>query len=279
MVQIITDSTCDLGGERLRELGVQCVPLTVHFGEETYIDGVNLTADEFYSHLRSHKEIPTTAQPAPHSFEEAFQCVLERGDDVLCILVGSKLSGTVQSANIAKAALDSDKIWIVDTHSVCSGLGILVEIAAQRVQAGLSAAEIYQEISALAPRSKIYAAIETLEYVKKGGRLSGAAAMVGTMLNLHPIVTTKDGLVINVAKARGRKKLLQKMRELAMQDGIDETYPLLFCQGAAEENMVLLKECFAEKMDITNAMEGCVGPVVGTYSGPGVVAVGFIAKK
>ncbi|WP_313528850.1 DegV family protein [Anaerotignum sp.] len=279
MVQIITDSTCDLSRERLAEIGVVCVPLTVHFGDQTFIDGENLTSEEFYHQLRNSHEIPTTAQPTPHSFELAFQAALEKGDDVVCILIGSKLSGTVQSANIAKASLESDKIWIVDTHNVCSALGLLVEIAAKRAKEGVTAEELFHEMNDISGRAKVYAAIETLKYVKKGGRLSGTAAIVGTMLNLHPILATENGLVINVAKAKGKKRMFTKMKELVMADNVDEKYPIMFCQAEADENIAKLKECFAEDFDISNCLNGFIGPVVGTYAGPGAVGVGIIYKK
>ncbi len=279
MVQIITDSTCDIPQKRLEEIGTICVPLTVHFGEETFIDGVNLTAAEFYHYLRTNPEIPTTAQPTPHSFEQAFQKALDQGDEVLCIVIGGKLSGTVQSAHIAKQTIGSDKIWIVDTNQACCSLGLLVEIAAKRVKEGATAEELSYEIGELSKRAKIYAAIETLKFIRKGGRLSGAAAVVGTMLNLHPILTIEDGLVLNSAKAKGKKKMISILRELAAADGLDEEYPIVFCHGAAEENLQLVKESFAESYDISHALEGTIGPVVGTYSGPGTVAVGFIRKR
>lgn len=279
MVQIITDSTCDLSRERLDEIGAVCVPLTVHFGDQTFIDGKNLTAQEFYQHLRTHDEIPTTAQPTPHSFEQAFQEALDKGNEVLCILIGGKLSGTVQSAHIAKTSLESDKIWIVDTNNVCSSLGLLVEIAAKRAKGGVTAEELFHEMTELSSRAKVYCAMETLNYIKKGGRLSGTAAIIGTMLNLHPIVTTVDGLIINVAKAKGKKRMFSKMKELVMAEGVDEAYPIMFGQAEAGENIAKLKECFAEDFDISNCFDSFIGPVVGTYAGPGAVAVGIICKK
>ncbi|WMI81629.1 DegV family protein [Anaerotignum sp. MB30-C6] len=279
MVQIITDSTCDLSRERLAQIGAVCVPLTVHFGDQTFIDGENLTAEEFYHKLRTQDEIPTTAQPTPLSFEEAFQKILDKGDDVLCVLLGSKLSGTVQSANIAKESLESDKIWILDTDTTCASLGLLVEIAAKRAKEGATAEELFHEMKELSGRAKVYCAMETLKYVRKGGRLSGTAAIVGTMLNLHPIVTTEDGLVINIAKAKGKKRMFSKMKELVMANGVDESYPIMFSQGEGSDNLAKLKECFAEEFDISDCLDGDIGPVVGTHAGPGAVAVGIIAKK
>lgn len=279
MVQIIVDSTCDLTRERMDELGIICVPLTVTFGEQVFIDGVDLTSEEFYNNLRANEDIPTTAQPTPHAFEEAIQGSLARGNEVVCVLLGDKLSGTVQSATIAKDTLESDKVWVVDTDTVCSALGVLVEIAAQRAKDGASGEAIYNEIKELAPRAKIYAAVETLKYLRKGGRLSGTAAVIGTMLNLHPIITVKDGMVANIGKAKGKKKLYALMKEFVLADGVDTAYPIFFSQGDALENLESLKTVLGEDLDLSKAVYGGVGPVLGTHVGPGMVTVGFIAKK
>lgn len=279
MVRIMVDGTGDLTRGRMEELGIICVPLTVNFGEKSFVDGVDLTSGEFYNNLRTKEEIPTTAQPTPHAFEEAMQACLDRGEDIVCVLLGKDLSGTVQSANIAKEALESDKIWVIDTDTVCASLSILIEVAAKRAKDGASAEEIYKEITALAPRSRVYAAVETLKFLRKGGRLSGTAAVIGTMLNLHPIVTVKGGMVVNIGKARGKKKVYTMLKDLVLADGIDDAYPVIFSHGDALENLEELKSNFAEDIDVSEALYGEIGPVVGTHAGPGIVAFGFIAKK
>ena len=279
MVQIITDSSCDLTQERLTRIGVVCAPLTVHFGNETYIDGENITAEEFFEFLNSHKEVPKTAQPTPHAFEEAFRAALDKGDEVLCILVGNKLSGTIQSANIAKNNIGTDKVRIIDSQGVCAVVGLLVEIAVLKIKEGLCGDALYEEMTRLSNRVRVYAAIDTLKYVRKGGRLSGAAALVGTMLNFYPILTTKDGLVVNTTKAKGKKRLYEKMKELVIADGVDTSYPFMFNKGIGDKNLEELKLRISEAYDISDIRHGVVGPVVGTFSGPGVVVVGFIKKE
>lgn len=279
MVQIVADSTCDLSRERLAQIGVVCVPLTVFFGEETFTDGVDLTPQEFYHKLRTKDETPTTAQPTPYLFEEVFRKALDNGDEVLCLFLGGKLSGTAQSANIAKETIGSDKIQIIDTDNVCASLGLLVEIAAKRAKEGVGILALFEEMKELCSRVKFFCAVETLKYLRKGGRLSGTAAIMGTMLNLHPIVTIENGLIVNIAKEKGKRRLISKMKELTMSVGVDEAYPIMFSQADAMDNMERLKEQFVDMFDNSNCLTSDIGAVVGTHIGPGCTAIAFIAKK
>jgi len=279
MVRIITDSTCDLSLEYLAEIGVICVPLSVHFGEDVYIDGVNLTAADFYKKLRTEGVTPTTAQPNPHAFEEAFRACLDKDEDVLCLLVAEELSGTMQSAYIAKEAVQSERIRIIDTRSACLPIGLLVRIAADKANVGADMDSLYNEMMDLRSRARVFAAVETLEYLKKGGRLSGTAAMIGTMLNLHPILTVEDGKVLNIDKVRGKKKMYSVLLDWMKKYGVDEEYPIVIGHGGSEENFQKLIEASQGNINMDKVFHGAIGPVVGTYTGPGVVAIGFITAK
>lgn len=280
MVRIVVDSTSDLTNERIEELGVTCVPLSVHFDEETYLDGVNLTAEEFYAKMEEREWMAKTAQPSPLLFEEAYHKILADGDEVLAIIVSSGVSGTLQSANIGRSNLENgkEKVMILDTQTCTAGLALLVEIAAKKAKEGIGLQELHDEIARLAKRTKVFGAIQTLKYAKRGGRLSGPAAIVGTMLNLYPIMAMKDGKVINISAVKGKKRMYQKLREYALHHGVDEKYPMFFSHGVVPESMQKMKECFAEKLDISHAVDGIAGCIVGTYSGPGIVIVGFIQK-
>ncbi|WP_317854309.1 DegV family protein [Chakrabartyella piscis] len=280
MVRIVVDSTSDLTNERIAELGVTSVPLFVHFGEETYLDGVNLSAEEFYVKMEEREWMAKTAQPSPEFFEKAFRSILDDGDDVLAILVSSGVSGTVQSANVAKSHLESghERVMILDTQTCTSGLALLVEIAAKKAKEGMGLQELHDEIERLSKRTKVFAAIETLKYVKRGGRLSGPAAIVGTMLNLHPIMAMKNGEVINITAVKGKKRMYQKLRQYAMEHGVDKSYPMFFSHGVVPERMEKMRECFAEKFDMKQALFGIAGCIVGTYSGPGILIFAFIEK-
>lgn len=279
MVRIITDSTCDISQEKLDEIGAICVPLTVYFGDEAFIDGQNLTSAQFYEKLRGENTIPRTAQPCPLAFEQTFRECLERDEDVLCILISSELSGTVQSANIAKNAIESDRIRIIDSKTVCLGLGLLINIVAKKAAAGATMDELCACVTGLMDRTRVYAAVETLEYLKKGGRLSGTAAALGTMLNLHPILTVEDAKVINADKVRGKKRMFTMLADLAEKLGVDTQYPVMFGHGGSEENCVKLEEAFRAQHEVKEVAYAAVGPVVGTYTGPGVVAIAFITAK
>lgn len=278
MVRIITDSTCDLTKERLAELGVFCVPLTVHFGEETYRDGVDLSNQDFYEKLRQTPEIPTTAQPTPHAFEEVFAQCLERGEEIVCVLISTELSGTAQAANIAKNTLESEKIYIVDSRTACLALGLLVEIAAQRAAEGRNAQEIAEELEGLTDRVRINAAVETLEYLKKGGRLSGTAAALGTMLNIHPLVGILEGKVVQLGKARGKKKMFESLRRMTEEDGIDDAYPILLGHAQSMENYEQLRQVCQPLAEGRTVLYGEIGSVIGAHAGPGVVAVTYIKQ-
>ena len=276
MVKIITDSTCDLTKERMEELGVICVPLTVHIGDDIYLDGVNLSKTEFYEKLRTEKSFPTTAQPTPHTFEEVFTA--EEADEVVCLLISSDLSGTVQSANIAKNTLERDEIHILDSRTTCLSLGLLVEIAAQRANEGKTAAEIMAEMQGLTSRVRICAGIETLEYLKKGGRLSGTAAALGTMLNIRPLMGILDGKVLMLGKARGNKKMYAQLKQMVEEEGIDDAYPVLLGHAQSMENYEKFKEVCGDLIAGRTQLYGDIGCVVGTHAGPGIVGIAFIKK-
>ncbi len=281
MVRIVVDSTSDLTNERIAKLGVACVPLSVQFGEESYLDGVTLSAEEFYEKMSEGEWMAKTAQPAPAYFEDAYRNILANGDEVLAIIVSSGVSGTMQSAHVAKSHLDSghEKVMILDTQTCTAGLALLVEIAVEKAKTGIGLKELHDEIQALAGRTRVYAAIQTLKYAKRAGRVSGTAAIVGTMLNLYPIMTMKDGKVINIAAVKGQKRMYAKLREYVLHHGVDEKYPMFFSHGIVPERMRKMKECFAEKIHLGNILDGIAGCIVGTYSGPGIVIVGFIEEE
>ena len=278
MVKIITDSTCDLTKERMEEIGVTCVPLTVHIGNDIYLDGVDLSKAEFYEKLRTEKSFPTTAQPTPHTFEEVFTAALEEADEVVCLLISSELSGTVQSANIAKKTMEREEIHILDSRTTCLSLGLLVEIAAQRAKEGKTAAEIMAEMEGLTSRVRICAGIETLEYLKKGGRLSGTAAALGTMLNIRPLMGILDGKVLMLGKARGNKKMYAQLKQMVEEEGIDDDYPVLLGHAQSMENYEKFKEACGDLIEGRIQLYGDIGCVVGAHAGPGIVGIAFIKK-
>ncbi|NLG05906.1 MAG: DegV family protein [Clostridia bacterium] len=277
MIRIITDSSSDITQARAKELNIEVMPLTVRFDEEVYKSGIDITDDMFYEKLTTYQNLPTTAQVNPYDFEEKFKEFLDQGDEIICILISSCLSGTCQSATIAKDSLDSDKITIIDSLNVCSALGLLTIVAAKMRDNGASVKEITDAVNAYIPKLHLYVALESLEYVKKGGRISPTVAFVGSTLGLHPIVSLIDGKIEVVKKAKGKKAaakwMVTQLAELPSKEGL----PMLIGHAHdLEKGNALLKQL--EEAGITNILYNvCMGPTIGTYSGPGAIGIFYIS--
>ena len=279
MVRIMTDSTCDLSPERQKALGVEVVPLSVHFGEETFRDGVDLSNKEFYQRLRAAETLPTTAQVNPEEFISRFQAHMAAGDQVVGIFIASQLSGTCQSALIARGIVDEDNIFVVDSTTVTFGLGLLVEMAARLRDQGLSAAAIAARGEVLAKRLRFYAGVGTLKYLKMGGRISGAAAVVGGMLGVTPILNIRDGVVEAAAKSRGRKAAYQWMEKQLEAEPADPSLPVSFGHSDAPEIMAECEAALAASIPGMEALESDIGSVVGTHAGPGCAGIAYFVKE
>ena len=279
-VKIIVDSTADMTPEVAARVGI--VPLTVHFGETEYISGVNINPKKFYEMLVESDVLPTTSQPTPFAFEEKFREAVEAGYQVVCITCAGKLSGTNQSANIAAEEFEG-KVHVVDSGTIAIGLGILVEYALQLVDKGLSPEEIVRKLMQKREDICLLALVDTLEYLKKGGRISPTVAFAGGLLNIKPVITIQDGEIKVVGKARGSKQgnnLL--VQEIQKAGGVDFHKPLML--GYTGMSDALLQKYIADSAALwENSREtlpiSIVGSVVGTHVGPGAVAVAFFAAE
>ena len=277
-VRIIIDSTTDLAPELRGQ--VEVVPLTVSFGTEEYIDGVTITHEEFYSKLIESDVLPTTSQATPAAFAEVFEEVAAAGDSAVVITVASQLSGTCQSARIA--AEDYDNIYVVDSGSVTLGAGILAEYALRCARSGMTAAEIAGLLEKKKEDICLIAMLDTLEYLKKGGRISAAVAFAGGLLNIKPVVNVKDGVINMLGKARGSKQgnnLL--VQEIEKTGGIDFDMPILL--GYSGLSDALLKKYITDSAllwenGIDTLRYTSIGSVVGTHAGPGAIAAAFFHK-
>lgn len=277
MVRIVTDSTSDLRPERRAALGVEAVPLSVHFGGLVFQDGVDITGAEFYRRLAQVETLPTTSQVNPETFAALFQSYVEQGDEVLGLFLSSAMSGTCQSALIAKDMVGRGEIHIVDSQTVTFALGLLVEVAVSLRDKGLSAAQIAQELTALTGRVRLLAVVDTLKYLKMGGRIRPAAAVVGGLLGISPIITIEHGLVEAAGKARGRKAAFQWMAKFVEKEPPDLTLPVSFGNSNAPAVMTECQEFFHETFGTAAHLESDIGSVVGTHVGPG--AAGFVYFK
>lgn len=276
--RIIIDSTTDLAPELAGQ--VEIIPLTVCFGEEEYIDGITITHEEFYNKLIESDVLPTTSQATPAAFEKVFEEVAAAGDSAVVITLASQFSGTCQSARIA--AEDYDNIHVVDSGSVTLGAGILVEYALRCACSGMGAAEI----AALLEKKKedicLIAMLDTLEYLKKGGRISAAVAFAGGLLNIKPVVNVKDGVINILGKARGSKQGSNLLvQEIHKAGGIDFSMPILL--GYSGLSDALLKKYIADSAPLwehgtASLRYTSISSVVGTHAGPGAIAAAFFRK-
>ena len=276
--KIIIDSTTNVK-PHLAEC-FEVVPLTVHFGEEEYTDGVTISHRQFYTMLEQGDVVPTTSQPTPDAFAQEYEKAISAGETVIVLTISSKLSGTYQSANIA--AMDfPGQIYVVDTLSAAIGVGILAELAYDLAQQGMAAEAIVAKLEEEKHKLVLFAALDTLEYLVRGGRLSKVAGLAGGLLNIKPVITLKDGEIVVVGKARGTKQANAMMNKgIAAMGGIDGTKPVLL--GYTGLNDELLQKYVAESegefADICDLDCPMISGAIGTHVGPGAYAAAFFHK-
>lgn len=277
-LRIVTDSTADIPLTDQQALNIDILPLKVFFGEEEYIDGVTLTQEEFYQKLSTVEELPKTAQIQPREFEKLFQSYLDAGDEIVCIHLSSKLSGTVQSANIAKTKYKDAPIYIIDSGSVTLSLHVMVRLAIRLRDQGLSAKEIAQQLEASKEKIRLYAVIDDIKYLKMGGRLSGASAFVASVLGIKPLVEIRDGEVVPFGKVRGLANAYRALIEKTMEDGVDESLPFAFGYSLTKERAKELEIAFGDCLSRKTDLMVSIGCVVGTHAGPGCTGIAFFKK-
>lgn len=276
-VRIVTDSTADVPKEIRERLGITIVPLKVLFGEETFLDAVTITSEEFYEKLAHSSALPTTSQPSPMEFSDVYERLLAEDAEspIISLHLSAALSGTYQSAVIAQSMLEEESdITVLDSRSASFGFGMRVVKAAEMAQAGESKERIIEAIEQLERDTNLYFLVDTLEYLQKGGRIGKASALIGSILNIKPILSLdKDGVVLAVDKVRGSKKAMARIVELLKQTYGDEpvglTMAYSFRKEGAEELLALLKSQF----NVQAIGWTTIGAVVGTHTGPGASAV------
>ena len=279
-IKIITDSTSDINLDLAKELDITIVPLRVIFDEQEYFDGVDITNEQFYEKLVVSKNLPTTSQPAPEQYIPYFEEAKAKGDSVIVITISSKLSGTYQSAVIAKDMAEYEDIHIVDSLTVTLGLQLLVRKAITLKNQGMSAEAIAVQLENTKTKVKLYALLESLEYLKKGGRLSGMSAFAGGLLNIKPIIEVRDGEVSLAARARGLSGGYTKLFELITQDkGINRNEEVCIGYSAKKDNMEAYINNYKNTLNLHDFIESPIGSVVGTHTGPGVCGFAFFQNE
>ena len=273
-IRIIIDSTTDIPEQVLHQ--VEVVPLTVSFGDEEYLDGIDLSRGDFYRKLEAGQILPKTSQPSPEAFAGVFQRIHEAGDEGVFISVASALSGTCQSAAIAAA--DYPEISVVDSRNVAVGTGILAEYALLLISRGITREELTQKLEKKREDICLIAMLDTLEYLKRGGRISKTAALAGGILNIKPVITVKEGEILILGKARGAKKANNLLVELAEKNGVDYSLPILLGYAGTSDELLQNYIHDSRKLwegHVENLEYAQICSVVGTHTGPGAVAAAF----
>ena len=279
-VRIISDSGCDISQAYAKKLGVKIIPLVFRFGEEEYLDGVNMSSEEFYRRMEEEEELPKTSQISPYRYSEAFEEAMKDGSDVVYLSISSGVSGSIQSAILAAKEFDG-KVRVFDSRHFNISQRVLVEYAKRLADEGKSADEIVALLEEALKKVRIIAVFATLENLKKGGRISSAEAFVGEMLSIKPMITITDGKVEVLSKVRGMKKGYKAMREyIEKEGGIDLSMPYAFAYSGTDSTNIdgFIRECgdlYEGKTDIEISY---VGATVGTYSGAGAIATAYFVK-
>lgn len=274
MIKVVTDSTSDLPSEMASALGITIIPCNVHFGTETYRDGVDLPRQQFYEKLATSKELPTTSAPGVGVFTEAYRRQLEIGEGVVAIHVAAALSAVYNAARLGAEKLDQTRIAVLDSKTVSMGLGWLAVIAARAAQEGLNLSQVVERVQAAIPRTRLVAAINTMTYLWHSGRVNWGTAVLSTLLDIKPIVDVRDGIVRAVARVRTRKKALAHLRELLEGMGPAQEVAVLHTQEPqlAEHFADEIADLFPRKrMVIVEA-----GTIIGTHVGPGGIGVACV---
>ena len=280
MIKIITDSASDIVNNTREDLEI--LPMTISFGEEEYQDGVNLTHRTFYEKLIESDVLPVTSQITPYVFEQAYRSARELGHQVIVITLSSKLSGTWQSANIAADGYE-DTVRVVDSANAAIGERTLVEYALQLKDAGLCYEDIIRRLERDKGKIRLIALLDTLEYLKKGGRISATVAFAGGLLSIKPVIAIQDGEVAMLGKARGSKQgnnLL--MEQIKAAGGIDFTKPYVLGYTGLNDDMLqkyIRDHESVWKDNVDSLPTGSVGGTIGTHVGPGAIGVAFFAAE
>ncbi len=286
-VHIFTDSTADIPKQLQEEYDITVIPLKIHLNNNAYLDGVTLQANEFYQQLPQTEQLPTTSQPSPLDFCEAYRKALADGaEEILSIHLSSALSGTYQSAVLAKGMIEEEepavKLVVLDSKSASYGIGVAVVAAARAAQRGKSLAECIQVTEYYLERQQIYFLVDTLEYLKRGGRIGKASALVGSLLNIKPILSISDeGELYPVDKVRGKKKAFERIIEL-VNDKVPAgplSITVLNSDVADEADKWMQVIEGMEEFQIQERVITSIGPVVGTHVGPGTLAYIIVPLK
>ncbi|MGG4439536.1 DegV family protein [Brevibacillus fortis] len=283
-IVILTDSASDIDASVRQSLGIVAVPLKIMFGAETYVDAVTISSSEFFDKLKQSSVMPTTSQPSPLEFAEAYKAIHEKyGKDVqiIAILLSGSLSGTYQSAMIAKSMLDENiDITVIDSRKASFVHGMICVEAAKAAQAGQNKEQILDQIDRYLDEVQVYFIVDTLEFLQKGGRIGRASAVIGSLLNIKPILTLDAaGYVSAFDKVRGTKKALNRVFEALQEYAQGESVKIAVLHSSVPDQAAELLERLKQEFSITDSWLEQIGPVIGTHTGPGLLGIVMVKDK
>jgi len=278
MIKIVTDTTAELSRDYCRAHEIEVIPQIIRFGEETFLEGEEMDEPEFLRRLKASSTLPGTAAPAPGMFDTTYRNAAEHGYPILSIHPSREVSGTVAAANVARSLYPNADIRVIDTRTIAGCLGEAVKLAVAWRDAGLTADEIEARLTALIPRSRTYFLVATLEYLQRNGRIGGASRLIGSMLQIKPILQLSDGRVEPLDKVRTYQKALEHLKELVVAECPRSPYARLSVMHAdVEADANKLRDELRAALGIAEIPLYPIGPAITTHAGPGVLAVGFFA--
>lgn len=280
-IKIIADSTSDIDTEEAKELGITIIPMTVTFGEEEFLDGEELSHEEFFEKIQTNPNHPRTSQISPYQFEEAFKKIVDDGDEAIVITLSSKLSGTYQNA-VGCAEKYADKIKVVDSVNASLGEKVLCLHALDLVKEGKTLLQIEEELNSSKTKIEHYAIMDNLKFLQKGGRISALTAFFASSLHIKPIISLKGGVVSIVSKALGMKKAYSLLKGIVEKvGGIDFKRPFTTAFSGLDKSIVekFISACASLFENCKKIPSYCIGPTMGCHIGPGAVGIAFFSKE
>ncbi len=277
-VKIVTDSTCDLPPALVAAYEVTVVPLTVFFGEEAFLDSIEITADAFYERMTTGKVLPRTSQPSVELFREAYERCGADGNEIVSIHLSSKMSGTLNAASVAREAVAPQiHVDLIDSYSVSLGLGLIVLEAARSAQAGASLAEVVATVRRVMDRVSVHVMVDTLEYLQRGGRIGRAQSFLGSVLSFKPILRVEDGEVTPLERVRTRTKAIERMFEIGAS--MARSKEMFVAYSGSDADARALIDRLRPRLPHTDLYLAQLGPAVGVHSGPNAIGIAALERE
>lgn len=281
--KILVDSSSDIPQSLIEKHNIRVIPIAIHFGEKEYLDGIDMSSDEFYEKLTTEEEIPKTSQITPDRFAKIFEEELKENEHIIYIGISSKASGTYQSANIALDMLEdglADRVSLVDSKMLSMGIGMLAIIMAGQLEAGKALGDVLKDGEELKYKIEQLFSVNTLKYLKKGGRIKASSAAIGEVLNIKPILNVDEGITQTIGKVRGKKKVLSYMLDhMEATMDLDHTPFITVAHALVPKEASKLEEKIRERFNYQgDIIVADVGPIIGTHAGPGVIACMYVKK-